>query len=167
MKSPERWIRLGTKEWRRQFLLEVVSEALDRNAGHFDNVSAVITAGTVFESFVVEMLGNPPERIAFAAAVSRAASKGPLPKQLERPLLNFAEFRNEVAHDPNHRITARSVEFLRKGLSKTQRAELDSFLAQTEANGYKMMPATKVRCFIAWLGDDLESASLHDGSDPL
>lgn len=167
MKSSERWVRVGTKEWRRQFLLDVVREALDRNSGHFDNVSAIITAGSVFEDFVREMLGSPSERMPFSAAITRAASKGPLPKQLEQPLLNFAKFRNKFAHDPNHRISAESMESLRKDLSKGQLASLDCFLEQTERNGYDMTPATKVRCFIAWLGDDLETASLHDGSEPL
>lgn len=173
----ERWIRgPHTKEWKRQFLLDHIGDALLRNDGRLDDLAAVVAAGTLFEFYVRELIGQKadltllePENVEplpFTTLVRMARSLAVLPETLQRPLVKFARLRNRFAHDVTYRLSDSDVKELQTALNAGQLAELEAFhLHARTQNSLPNIAGIYVRCYVAWLGDEIENVAEHDGSE--
>lgn len=157
-----------TGSWARQALLDHVVTALSETGHRLRDLTAIIVAGAMFEYYLRELIrprvdllllepSNVAEPIPFVTMVRIARSLQVLPEHLYRPLIKFAQLRNEFAHNIEKTLTDDDISPLDKTLNASLRDQVeelkDSAMAKKrdfdECGAY-------VRLFIAWLTDEIE-----------
>jgi hypothetical protein len=169
----ERWVRLGTRAWTREFMSDRVITAVLQMGGDLDDLTAVVTCAAMAEYLLRELIATKADMmvleprnqpLSFMAMVRLAQSLRVLPSSLRNTLSRLARVRNTFAHDIAHRMSSADAEMLRESLSDAQRGEVNTYEQEViENRGLAKGPALFVRCFaICVLNELKELVERHD-----
>lgn len=164
----ERHLRVGSKAWTREFMVQRVASAIVKTDDDLDDLTTMVTAAAMVEYLLRELIAvkadlsilaptNSP--LQYMEMVRLAGSLGLLPSDLKKPLAKLARVRNSFAHDIAHRLSEEDVSTLRSGLTDPQRNEVAAYEDTVVEN--RELPrnaALSVRCIIVCLLDRLREA---------